>query len=71
MKAPSNTKIKTIARKLAGGQPMSFKLYDDLTLVIIGPDGKKSKHAYEAYKHLLTPKKPASKPKKPASKQKK
>jgi hypothetical protein len=69
---PAKTRsIESIAAQLAGGPPLDFKVYEDNTLVIIGPNGKKLKFAYNEYKDLINPPKPPSKPKNRASKPKK
>jgi hypothetical protein len=48
---------RQIAIKLVGGEPMDYKSYDDGSLVVIGPAGKKYKFSKEQVAQAAAPQK--------------
>ena len=64
MNQPDNEKL---AAALVGGTPMAFKAYPDGSLVVIGPDGKKSRFTQEAVEKAKAALKAASSSKRPSS----
>jgi len=44
-----------IAVKLVGGEPMAYKSYEDGSLVVIGPNGKKYKFTKEQVAQAAVP----------------